>query len=415
LSLFRPVAVDAPGTVAAGAMVCRYRSGLYLTAIVKATFAIAPTGAISLAPPEELGAGDRVPFRPRADVTLGGFAGGSSRTVARLAIRGERLLLDKTIHDPIGCGPLAPTSPIRASLFGSGDLGVLDAPVPEIPSDVDWAFFQAAPLDQRIDFLRGNEEILLEGLHPAAPRIFARLPNVRATGTAYGPDPRSIDLQADGLHIDAERLVCTVTWRALMRVADARDLAQIHLVLGITVGAPSSRPAASDFTGTMRLSAKDLQAARVPPPPPPGAAAVAKTVRLSADELRGTLQITAAALAPSVSSPFPIASPGEPRAAAAPIDGAPWASSPAVPAPRPASSFAATLDLGPELRAHAEALVPAPDAPPELPAPEAPAPAPVADAPSPPPPPPPAPRPRPAPAPDANDALYRRFAPRKKT
>jgi hypothetical protein len=250
-------------------MAWRHRGALHLTAIVKATFAITPDGRMTLAAPEDLAPRDRVPFRPQADVLLTGSA--SQGASARLAVRREQVLVDK-VGTPSGFGPVAMIWPVG-----------FDQGIPEIPADVDWTAFQAAPPDQRADFLHGDEWILLEGLHPVLARVVAQLPHVRAEGGVYGPltpggpDQQPLELDADVLHVDARRLVCTVTWRAAMPVAGERELAGLSLAMGVTIGgepitvleaedaAPTreirAAPPARSLEGTLDLSAAAVEQA----------------------------------------------------------------------------------------------------------------------------------------------------------
>ena len=454
---FRPVEVRPQAGISAGAMLWRYRGELHLTAIVKATFSIAPDGSMALAAPEELvpadvhldddprrsllRASDRVPFRPQADVVLTGSAhpagGRGQRALARLGVRRDRVLVDKTIHvvgdrtatlwfshvplvyerafggagrpdnpvgsqapnlldprgegHPIGFGPLAASWPLRERLFGSGSRAALDAPIPEIPADIDWAFFQAAPVDQRIDFLAGDEWILLEGLHPQAERITARLPGVRAEGMVQGPlspgcpDTQPLELDADGLAIDADRLACTVTWRVAMPVANERDLAKIRLSLGIVLGqqpaaSPVVRPPpAPSIEGAKATTTQAPEPARgAPPPRKPFPVAtdgkVAEPVfarpqapapsRPQAPSFEGTMDLTAARAAGVVAvAPFRIAPAGPSKPAAASTEATPWGAVRIAPAPRPGADFEGTLDLTP--RPAPEPEPPSPDLPPK--------------------------------------------------
>ena len=145
-------------------------------------------------------------------------------------MRRGRVLFDKA-GTPGSFGPTARRGRRRSITASS-----------RIPADVDWSAFQAAPPDQRTEFLHGDEGILLEGLHPVLARVMAQLPHVRAEGGVYGPltpggpVEQKLELDADLLHIDARRLVCTVTWRAAMPVASERELAGLSLAMGVTVG-----------------------------------------------------------------------------------------------------------------------------------------------------------------------------------
>jgi len=43
------------------------------------------------------------------------------------------------------------------------DESAFAAAIPELPGDFGWAYFNAAPEDQRIDFLHGDEWVGFEG------------------------------------------------------------------------------------------------------------------------------------------------------------------------------------------------------------------------------------------------------------
>ena len=126
----------------------------------------------------------------------------------------------------------------RRRLLGGVDPRALDLPSPEIPPGFDWAWFHAAPADQRIDALHGDEWIVLDGLHPSLPRLQTRLPSVRAHARwhlvgAAGPGPaRPIELLADTLVITPESGVCSLIWRGHVML-DQPDLARLAFIAGV--------------------------------------------------------------------------------------------------------------------------------------------------------------------------------------
>ncbi|WP_170319484.1 DUF2169 domain-containing protein [Polyangium spumosum] len=220
---------------------------------------------------------ETAPYLPSAGVILSGHAcapGGRPVPAlsARLAIFRDRGLLDKTLHvfgdrpanapqsprpfdrmpliyeraaqtedNPVGVAPGAPSLPNlvdahgptrtagfgpygrywphRRRLLGNVDRKRLDGVVAEIPDSFDFRWFNPAPPDQQIEFLRGDEWIVLDGMHPSLPRVQSRLPQVRAKACTYlvgpgGPTPgRELDLIADLLVIDADRLLASLVFR----------------------------------------------------------------------------------------------------------------------------------------------------------------------------------------------------------
>ena len=106
---------------------------------------------------------------------------------------------------------------------------------PAFAEDFDWGWFNAAPLDQQVPgYLRGDEPILLENLHPQHPRVECRLPGMRPRLFVASHDgvAEEVTLVCDTLWLDADALVAVVVWRGLRQVADETlsDVAAIYLV-----------------------------------------------------------------------------------------------------------------------------------------------------------------------------------------
>ncbi|MGK3981851.1 DUF2169 domain-containing protein [Sorangium sp. So ce136] len=126
---------------------------------------------------------------------------------------------------PGGLGPISSAWPERRRALAAWDPAKLALPVPELPTAMDWGHFNAAPRDQQIPYLRGEEWILLEGLHPTAAQVRSRLPGLQARVLLRAPplvDPAGVELtvRCDTLWIDADALRCTLTWRASLAVAE---------------------------------------------------------------------------------------------------------------------------------------------------------------------------------------------------
>jgi len=235
-----------------------------------------------------------VPYLPRVDVTMNGRAcapAGRSvpRVVVRLAIYHGIALMDKTVHvygdhngkefvpfehmpleyerslggpghlenpygtgvlpgsplpnlmnprDPgavAGFGPIAQRLPVRSKLLGKMSTSALNQPIPEFPDDFDWSYFHAAPEDQLLPSLMGNEWIVLEGIHPEMTRLSSRLPSLRPIATIFGTNPddleqaRTLQLRLDMLQIDADTLRCHIVARGVVQLDDERALKTVRV------------------------------------------------------------------------------------------------------------------------------------------------------------------------------------------
>ena len=291
----------APGAlVACGSVVFRHRGQLRVAVIAKATFSFVPDGFAALAPPAPgvLTASDRVPYRPRVDVTFTGHA-----HAVRLGVFRERAVVDKAIH----------VDPTR---LGAPDRSALDAAVVEIPDDFDWRYFQDAPPDQQIDALRGDEWIVLDGLHPTLPCVRTRLPSPAVSARVHGlvaPADEAgepLALVADTLAIDGDRQACDILWRG-------------------SVAIPGGEPALAGLRILVGLHTPSGAATESPAPP--------------ADAADGADVTLAFSMPVPIVAPFPLAKPGSTRPAAAAIAGAPWSAAPAPPVPQMVDALAQTL------------------------------------------------------------------------
>jgi uncharacterized protein YjbI with pentapeptide repeats len=237
---------------------------------------------------------------------------------------------------PAGYGPIGARWPARARLLGGAEPPALDREIVDIPEDFDWRWFHAAPADQQVDFLTGDEWIALDGMHPAQPRVQSRLPQVRAAArwyleTSEGPTTAlPIELGADTLTIDADRQTCWVLWRGHFAVESLEQLPWIRVQAGVEMpGYPIAWP----------------EIAPPPPPPPPPVeeprrSSVPMPPPAFADEDR-TAMVDLHALAAQAQrpiAPFALAEPGA-RAQPAPaqIPGAPssWVTPLSPPTPTP--------------------------------------------------------------------------------
>lgn len=299
-------------------------------------------------------ASDLAPYRRRADVLFTGYAHApAGTTVESMRVRfglfssgpGERALLDKALlvrkkggferlpldyehafggigypENPFGEGfsddgepdelhvldpaeprrvagfaPIPRTMDPRRRLLGALPLPSFGAEVVQIPDDFNFDFFQCSPVDQRLDSLRGDEWIILEGLHPTVPIMRTRLPSARGLARIHGlselgiPEGQALAMQADLLHVSGDEEQCVVTWRGSFPVSGGAGLASARVVVGVeSAGEPVAWPDPAELLaraaapspttprrgpprgGDQTLALSDVEpAARVVPPTPP--------------------------------------------------------------------------------------------------------------------------------------------------
>ncbi|XXT91588.1 DUF2169 domain-containing protein [Sorangium sp. So ce281] len=180
---------------------------------------------------------------------------------------------------PDGLGPISSAWPQRRRALAAWDPAKLLLPVPELPIAMDWGYFNAAPRDQQIRYLRGDEWILLEGLHPTVAQVRSRLPGVTARLLLRAPrlaDPAGVELtvRCDTLWIDADALRCTLTWRASLAVAE-RALEAVERGRILVTLAPLDERAAWPAPEPVAAAAPPVGATTAPLPegvrPPAGA------------------------------------------------------------------------------------------------------------------------------------------------
>lgn len=168
--------------------------------------------------------------------------------------------------DPAGFGPIPQTWPQRRSkMKGSYGKDWLKTRWPWWPEEFDWGYYNAAPADQQVNGVAGDEELFLENLVPKSAAFRGRLPGVRAR--AFVKDASGfpeIPLAIDTVWVDAEQGKLVVVWRGT-RDVKSETLREIgHLCL-------FSEPLA----GPSRSREECLRELEVPgeiPPPEPAPA-----------------------------------------------------------------------------------------------------------------------------------------------
>lgn len=253
-------------------------------------------------------------------------------------------------HRPACFAPLSADAPARLRFLGAQRDEVVNRAVPDLSDPVRYGYYQVAPPDQQIAFLRGDETIRLEGLTRGAPLFSTRLPGEVALARAYVPPLRGtpLELVADGLEIDGEALTASVTWRGCFTALDLDMVRQMIIAIAIQ---PADRPVAAmqwptpgaieTFFAAMNPPAREAERTMELSLPAQAAAAHTATVPFTGAAPEGARRET----------------PSEPPAS---IPGSPWATRPSLNPvmPTTATEITATIELdhlSPETR---RALVP---------------------------------------------------------
>ncbi|WP_437280978.1 DUF2169 domain-containing protein [Sorangium sp. So ce375] len=136
----------------------------------------------------------------------------------------DDLLLSRSDRPaPAGFGPLSPNRPDRRARLGKKyGKSYREQRAPYYAEDFDWTYFNAAPPDQWLPYLRGDEELLFQNLHPDAEVFRSRLPGLRIRAFVNDADRgfREVPMHLDTLLADLDKEALFLTWRGLTEVTD---------------------------------------------------------------------------------------------------------------------------------------------------------------------------------------------------
>ncbi len=259
-----------------------------------------------------------------------------------------------------GFAPIPRTFSARRARLRTADRKGLSKSILEIAEDFDWSYFQAAPDDQQVAELAGNEVIELYGMHPRRSVVKLRLPRIGAEARLYTRDDTADEppfrLRAGTIHIDTNKQTCSVVWHGHVPLADEQLANRCVIAGGLSTDEePLLWP--EDLATLLEEGVASL----------PGA-------WLSVDQdvdPSGTQDLSGVYLEPgSVAAPFfipPANAEDEQSVDQAAVPGAPWTSTPAE-SPQATGGLRDTLsseietdgDSGPQTIATAEAHAPQP-------------------------------------------------------
>jgi uncharacterized protein YjbI with pentapeptide repeats len=169
-----------------------------------------------------------------------------------------------------GLGPVPPGWWWRKRALAGGAPPVLSEGAPTIPASLDFAYFNAAPPDQRIQRLVGDETVVIAGLHPSLAEASLPLPGKRAHAALdLNGRRREVPLLLDTLWLESDTLRCTLTWRGVtpLDAAEVGALATARLLA--TLAAGTQAPAWERKVAVDLRTTRNAESTRAPAEPPP--------------------------------------------------------------------------------------------------------------------------------------------------
>jgi hypothetical protein len=153
-------------------------------------------------------------------------------------------VIDATVaHRPGSFGAIGRTWPSRRRLLSAEAVAGLQESILDIPAVFDWSYFQAAPGDQRVPHLNGDEWLVLEGLIPGKASFKSQLPSARGMARVWAAGAQATDpgypvaLAADQLSILGDARMCTVTWRGSFPIESEQVLPALMIAAGVETDA----------------------------------------------------------------------------------------------------------------------------------------------------------------------------------
>lgn len=170
---------------------------------------------------------------------------GREDLMPQIELDGAPVLSPRDKNPPAGFCPIAPTWYPRNHKLGRYDAAWLKERWPWFPKDFNWEHFNAAPRDQQVEgYLRGDEAIYFQNMHPKVAHYASSLPGFRTRCFIQdrlkdGSRFREVQLKLDTLwaDMDAEKLV--LVWRGQLEVQSIK-LKELEYVFAVTE--PLSQP-----------------------------------------------------------------------------------------------------------------------------------------------------------------------------
>ena len=136
----------------------------------------------------------------------------------------------------MGFGPVGRTWEPRIRKAGTYDKNWLKHRAPKLPEDFSEAFYNCAPEDQRIQgYLRGDEEVRVQNMHPEHSDFCCRLPGIRVRAlldrnVGLRNQFEEITMNLDTLWVDMEALQMVLVWRGRIPAAGLEGQGPVLIV-----------------------------------------------------------------------------------------------------------------------------------------------------------------------------------------
>ncbi len=159
---------------------------------------------------------------------------------------GEKITSQSTKLEPAGFGPYNLMWPQRYSKIGTYKGNYLKERWPWFAKDFDWGFFNSAPYDMQVSgYLKGNENLYFENLHPVHSNYHSKLPGIRircfkdenvekksVTSHEKVKKFEEIKMNLDTLWVDMENEKLILVWRGVTEIQseEYEEIDNIYLV-----------------------------------------------------------------------------------------------------------------------------------------------------------------------------------------
>jgi len=137
---------------------------------------------------------------------------------------------------PMSFGPVGRTWEPRIRHAGTYDKRWLKERSPKLPEDFSEAYYNCAPEDQQIPgYLRGDEEVRVQNMHPEHSDLRFRLPGIRVRALLdrnFGMRNQfeEITMNLDTLWVDMEALQMVLVWRGRISITSGQSTGTVLVV-----------------------------------------------------------------------------------------------------------------------------------------------------------------------------------------